>query len=88
MYLEQDWSFKINYLDVNLVSNVKDFKHCRVKDLWPKDDWNADFDKFERWACVNIMKLHRAKWKVLHMEWGNPEHKYRLGSERIGSSPV
>ena len=25
MYLEQDWSFKINYLDVNLVSDVKNF---------------------------------------------------------------
>lgn len=33
MYLEQDWSFKINYLDVNLISTVKDFKGCRARDF-------------------------------------------------------
>ena len=43
---------------------------------------------FERWARANLMKFNKAKCKVLHMDRGNPKHKYRLGREWIEGSPA
>ncbi|KAK4828344.1 hypothetical protein QYF61_026005, partial [Mycteria americana] len=41
-----------------------------------------------KWACVNIMKFHKAKCKVLHLVQDNPQYQYRLGNEWIESSPA
>ncbi|KFW94427.1 hypothetical protein N336_03150, partial [Phalacrocorax carbo] len=46
-----------------------------------------DLDRLERWACVNLMKIKKAKFKVLHIGQGNHKHNYRLGREWIESSP-
>lgn len=45
-------------------------------------------DRLERWACVNFMTFKKAKFKVLHLDWGNSKHKYRLRDEPIESKPV
>ncbi|KAJ7394967.1 hypothetical protein BTVI_159220 [Pitangus sulphuratus] len=42
------------------------------------DAIQRDLDRLERWALVSLVKLHKAKCKVLLLSEGNPKHKYRL----------
>lgn len=34
------------------------------------------------------MKCNKAKFKVLHLDWNNHKHKYRVGNEWIESNSV
>jgi len=52
------------------------------------DAIQSDMHKLEKWACVNLMRMNKAKCKVLHMGRGNPCYQYWRGDEGIESSPT
>ena len=61
------------------VINCTDTKLCDAVDtLEGRDAIQRDPDRTGKWACVKLMKFNKAKCKVLHMDQGNPKHKYRV----------
>ena len=62
---------------------------CVVRSTRWREGWaiQRDLDRLERWARANLMKVNKAKYKVLYIRWGNLKHKYRLSNEWIESSP-
>ena len=52
-----------------------------------RDAIQRDLGRLKRWAHANLMKFSEAEFKVLHLGWGNPKCRCRLGGEWLESSP-
>ncbi|PKU39773.1 rna-directed dna polymerase from mobile element jockey-like [Limosa lapponica baueri] len=72
------------WIEYTLSKFANDTKLSGAVDTLERHDANQrDLDRLKKWACVILMKLNKAKLRVLHLGWDNPCYQYRLEDEEI-----
>ncbi|GAB0206497.1 cAMP-dependent protein kinase inhibitor alpha [Grus japonensis] len=59
-----------------------------VDSLKGREALQRDLDRLESWAITNRMKFNKSTCWILHLGRGNPGYTYKLGDERLESSPA
>lgn len=65
-------------MERSLTKFASDTKLCGAVTWEGRDVIHRDLDILQSWACLNVMKFNKAKFKVLCLGCGNPRHSYRL----------
>ncbi|GAB0183291.1 mitochondrial enolase superfamily member 1 [Grus japonensis] len=83
----------INDLDAGVECTVSKFADDTklgvvVDSLEGQDALQRDLDRLEHWAIINGIKFIKSKCWILHLGRSNARHKYKLGEERLESSPA
>ncbi|KAJ7402263.1 hypothetical protein BTVI_88127 [Pitangus sulphuratus] len=83
----------INDLDTGLEVILRKFADDTklggaAESLEDREALQRDLNKLEGWAITNHMKFNKGKCWILHLEWGDPRCRGRLGNEVLESSTM
>ena len=48
-----------------------------------QDAIQRDLDRFQKWTQVNLVRLNKTKYNIMHMGHGNSYYQYKLRNERV-----
>jgi len=53
-----------------------------------REDLQRDMDRLESWTITSHKKMNKKKYQILHLGCSNPGYTYKVGDERLESSPA